>query len=226
MVVFFHWNSVILEHFESRNIFKSNSDPENQNWTTVFPEISMPTVDSLQTPLYTVDRFCNFKTEDYRVFLSMSIQAPGALCIVIQSNLTSDLVLKWSVNFSIIQLTQKLSASILIIIIIFFFVNSVSFFKEPHRFTFQRWTNLITQQTPLLACIVPAVDNLIKLYFAIGFGSKKILMILTQNHHILISIVTLKRHEWSLYRRKPHTDLGEVVAFVHQELKRNGQMQR
>ena len=58
-------------------------------------------------------------------------------------------------------------------------------------------------------CIMSAVDDLIKLYFAITFSNKEKLVILAQNHHIIISMQTLKRHccELGLFRRKQHTDL-------------------
>lgn len=63
---------------------------------------------------------------------------------------------------------------------------------------------------------MPALDDLINLYFAIIFSNKDILMILSQNRHIIISFRTLKRHygESGLFRRKQHRDLDEVTASI------------
>lgn len=74
---------------------------------------------------------------------------------------------------------------------------------------------------------MPTVESLITLYFLLGLSNKEILVILAQNHHILISIRTLKRHcrKLGLFRRKHHTDLEEVISFVRQELRHTGQMQ-
>ena len=46
------------------------------------------------------------------------------------------------------------------------------------------------------------VDNLVKLYFRIGFNNKEILAVLAQSHSVVISVRTLKRlcvHVWPLY---------------------------
>ena len=71
------------------------------------------------------------------------------------------------------------------------------------------------------------MDDLIKLYFSLGFSNKEILLILAQNHQIVIFLKTLKRNcrDLGLFRRKQHSNLDEVLAFVYQELQRNGQMQ-
>ncbi len=81
--------------------------------------------------------------------------------------------------------------------------------------------------TDVTCFVMPAVKDLIKLYFSGGFNNKEILVILAQNHCIIISIKTLKRHccKLCLFRRKHHTDLDEVIAFVYQELQCNRQMQ-
>ncbi|XP_035990558.1 uncharacterized protein LOC118562959 [Fundulus heteroclitus] len=75
--------------------------------------------------------------------------------------------------------------------------------------------------------MTPMTDDLIKLYFSIGFSNKEILMLLAQNHRIVLSIRTLKRHcrELGLFRRKHHSDLNDVKAFLQQELQHDGQMQ-
>lgn len=67
----------------------------------------------------------------------------------------------------------------------------------------------------------------IKLYFGLGFNNKDILKLLAHNHRIIISIRTLKRRcrELGLFRRKNHTNLNEVIAFVQDELSGSGQMQ-
>ncbi len=64
----------------------------------------------------------------------------------------------------------------------------------------------------------------IKLHFTVGFSNKEML-ILAQNHHIIRSIHTLKRHSHKLFRRKHLTDLEEVIDFIYQELQRNGRTQ-
>ncbi|KAK0153303.1 hypothetical protein N1851_005037 [Merluccius polli] len=71
------------------------------------------------------------------------------------------------------------------------------------------------------------VDNLVKLYFRIGFNNKEILAILAQNHSVVISVRTLKRlcGKLCLFRRRNHTNLEEVAAFLQTELAGNGQMQ-
>lgn len=69
--------------------------------------------------------------------------------------------------------------------------------------------------------------SLIKLYFRLGLNNKEILLVLAQSHRIVVSIRTLKRHcrALGLFRRKQHTDLEEVMAFIQQEIHRSGQMQ-
>ena len=85
--------------------------------------------------------------------------------------------------------------------------------------------NLSTDASALVCCRI--MDDLIKLYFSLGFSNKEILLILAQNHQIVTCIQILKRHcrDLGLFRRKQHSNLDEVLAFVHQELQHNGQMQ-
>lgn len=49
-------------------------------------------------------------------------------------------------------------------------------------------------------------------------------MILAQNHHIIMSIMTLKIycHELDLFKQDTHMD--EVIVFVYQELQHNGHL--
>ncbi|KAK0134343.1 hypothetical protein N1851_005019 [Merluccius polli] len=71
------------------------------------------------------------------------------------------------------------------------------------------------------------MDDLIQCYFRIGFNNKEILGVLAQNHNIVISIRTLKRRcrKLGLFRRRSQTDINQVIAFVQEELRGNGQMQ-
>ena len=66
-----------------------------------------------------------------------------------------------------------------------------------------------------------------ELYFRIGFTNKEILNLLAHQHHIIISIRTLKRicKKMHLFRRKNQTDLEEVAAFVEGEMAGTGQLQ-
>ena len=65
-----------------------------------------------------------------------------------------------------------------------------------------------------------AVEDCVELYFRIGFTNKEILNLLAHQHHIIISIRTLKRicKKMHLFRRKNQTDLEEVAAFVEGEM--------
>ena len=59
------------------------------------------------------------------------------------------------------------------------------------------------------------VDNLVKLYFRIGFNNKKILAALAPNHSVVISVRTLRRlcGKLRLFRRRNDTNLEEVAPF-------------
>ena len=72
-----------------------------------------------------------------------------------------------------------------------------------------------------------AVEDFVELYFRIGFTNKEILNLLAHQHHIIISIRTLKRicKKMHLFRRKNQTDLEEVAAFVEGEMAGTGQLQ-
>lgn len=56
--------------------------------------------------------------------------------------------------------------------------------KAPY-FAFQGRIDLTHHRRCPLPCTMPEVDDLIKLYFAIGFSNKETLVILAQNHHII-----------------------------------------
>ncbi|KAF7651973.1 hypothetical protein LDENG_00103320 [Lucifuga dentata] len=63
-----------------------------------------------------------------------------------------------------------------------------------------------------------------QLYFRIS--NKEILSLLAHKHSLVISIRTLKRlcQRLHLFRRKNHTNLEEVAAFLQTETAGNGQM--
>ena len=71
------------------------------------------------------------------------------------------------------------------------------------------------------------LEELVKLYFRIGFSNKEILSLLAHKHRVVISIRTLKRlcRKLRLFRRINHTSLEEVASFVQAETAGNGQMQ-
>ncbi|KAF7647778.1 hypothetical protein LDENG_00109780 [Lucifuga dentata] len=62
--------------------------------------------------------------------------------------------------------------------------------------------------------------------FRIGFSNKEILSLSAHKHSLVISIRTLKRlcQRLLLFRRKNHTNLEEVAAFLQTETAGNGQM--
>ena len=73
-----------------------------------------------------------------------------------------------------------------------------------------------------------STDALIKRYFRIGYNNnKEILSLLAHRHGVVISIRTLKRlcQRLGLFRRKNHTNLEEVAAFIQNEIAGTGQMQ-
>ncbi|KAF7653483.1 hypothetical protein LDENG_00082350, partial [Lucifuga dentata] len=67
---------------------------------------------------------------------------------------------------------------------------------------------------------------LVQLYFRIGFSNKEILSLLVHKHSLIINIRTLKRQRLRLFRRKNHTNVEEVAAFLQTEIGGNGQIQR
>jgi len=63
--------------------------------------------------------------------------------------------------------------------------------------------------------------------FSIGFTNKEILNLLAHQHHIVISIRTLKRKckKMHLFHRKNQAYLGEIAALVEEEMAGSGQLQ-
>ncbi|KAF7664486.1 hypothetical protein LDENG_00175330 [Lucifuga dentata] len=63
---------------------------------------------------------------------------------------------------------------------------------------------------------MPCIDELVQLYFRIGFSNKEVLSLLAHKHSLVISIRTLKRlcQRLRLFRRKNHTNLEELAAFL------------
>ena len=60
------------------------------------------------------------------------------------------------------------------------------------------------------------VEHFVELYFSLGFTNKEILNLLAHQHHIVISIRTLKRicKKMHLFRRKNQTCVEEIAAFL------------
>ena len=69
-------------------------------------------------------------------------------------------------------------------------------------------------------------DELVVVYFELGFKQKEILFCLAQRHGIILSSRTLKRvlKRYRLYRRNYKTDLLEVVFFIEKELRECGKL--
>ena len=69
-------------------------------------------------------------------------------------------------------------------------------------------------------------ERLIKLYFELGLSDSEILSFLALNHHVIISISTLKRklRSMRLSRKTDFSDLLDVALFITQELKWSGQL--
>lgn len=67
-------------------------------------------------------------------------------------------------------------------------------------------------------------QHFIKFYFKLGLMYDEIIALLAQNHRIVISMRTLKRHlrTLKLFRRKFHSDLWDVVQFIDNEVRHSG----
>ncbi len=62
-------------------------------------------------------------------------------------------------------------------------------------------------------------DELVRLYYKLGFSNSEILFALAEHHHIVTSRRTLKRltSKWGLFRRGKHSDILEVSLFIMQQ---------
>ncbi len=71
-----------------------------------------------------------------------------------------------------------------------------------------------------------AVEDLVEQYFRLGFTNKEILSLLAHQHHIIISIRTLKRicKKRYLFRRKNQSNLEDIAAFLEGEMAGTGQL--
>ena len=69
-------------------------------------------------------------------------------------------------------------------------------------------------------------DELMYLYFSLGFNHKEILNCLAYSHGIIISLRTLRRSlkSMNLYRRKFKSDIVDVAVFVESQLQKHGQL--
>ena len=69
-------------------------------------------------------------------------------------------------------------------------------------------------------------DNLIRLYHNMGMSYKDIVSALCSEHGIFLSLRHLKRilKANGLFRRKGYSAIGEVVDFIHSQLKQSGQL--
>ncbi|XP_053699784.1 uncharacterized protein LOC128757644 [Synchiropus splendidus] len=81
--------------------------------------------------------------------------------------------------------------------------------------------------THTVAAEKPDLDDFIKLCFRLSLSNKEILAVVAHHAQTVMSIRTLKRicRRLGLYRRKNQSDLGEVLAFIQQEIMTSGQMQ-
>lgn len=91
---------------------------------------------------------------------------------------------------------------------------------------------LVSFANGVLEAYIPAInggvnggrDDLIERYFYLGFQHKEILAFLTITHGMIISLRQLKRilKRKGLRRRTDHTDLGQVIRAIEQELEQGG----